>query len=206
MLKLHGLEISGNTYKIKLLLHLLELKYQFVEIDIKNKQHKSNDFLQLNPRGEFPVLEDDANVIWDSQAILVYLARKYGSNHNDNHWYPDNAVELAHITQWLTVSNNDIFNTLGKSRSILKFGYEGDLALLQKQGINVLKWINKHLNNKPWIATDKPSIADIACYPYIALCEEGDISLDAYPEIHKWLDRIQQLNGYTNMPGLWNRL
>ena len=206
MLKLHGLEISGNTYKIKLLLHLLELKYQFVEIDIKNNQHKSNAFLQLNPRGEFPVLEDDSDVIWDSQAILVYIARKYGSKHNRNNWYPENATELAHITQWLTVANNDIFHTLGKARSMIKFGHEGDLVLLQKQGVNVLQWINKHLSNKQWLATDKPSIADIACYPYIALCEEGDISLDVYPEIHNWFERIQQLNGYTNMPGLWNRL
>ncbi|RDH83167.1 MAG: glutathione S-transferase [endosymbiont of Galathealinum brachiosum] len=201
-MKLHGLEISGNTYKVKLLLHLLDIKYHFIEIDIEHKQHKSDEFLQLNPRGEFPVLEDESIVIWDSQAILIYIARKYGLKHNENHWYPDNATELAYITQWLTVANDEIFHTLGKARSILKFGYDGDLVLYQKQGKKVLKWLNRHLNNNQWLATDKPSIADIACYPYVALCEEGDISLNNYPAIHNWFERIQQLKGYTNMPGL----
>lgn len=205
MIRLYGLEVSGNTYKIKLLLHLLDIKYQFIEIDIKHKQHKSDAFLQLNPRGEFPVLEDGSVTIWDSQAILIYIARKYGPILNENNWYPNNAIELAYIAQWLTVANDEIFHTLGKARSMLKFGYEGDLALCQQQGNNVLNWLNKHLSNKQWLATDKPSIADIACYPYIALCEEGDISLDDYPAIHNWIERIQQLKGYTNMSGLLNR-
>ncbi|VAW59549.1 Glutathione S-transferase, unnamed subgroup [hydrothermal vent metagenome] len=201
MIRLHGLEVSGNTYKIKLLLNLLNIKYEFIPLDIKNKQHKSEAFLKLNPRGEFPVLEDGSLIVWDSQAILIYLAKQYGTQEN-NHWYPDNAPAIAHITQWLTVANGEIFLTLGKARAMLKFGYAGDLELAQKRGIKILQWIDQHLKDRNWLATEQPSIADITCYPYIALCEEGDISLSHYPAIHRWFKRIQNINGYVSMPGI----
>jgi len=202
MIKLHGREVSGNTYKAKLLMHLLDIEYQFIPLDVSQQQQKSDAFLKLNPRGEFPVLEDDSLVIWDSQAILIYLARKYATQEKDRHWYPDNAAQMAHITQWLTVANDEIFHSLGKARSMLKFGHEGNLDLYQKRGKATLRWIEQHLSNKLWLSTNSPSIADIACYPYIALCEEGDISLKGYPAIHHWFKRIQELDGYISMPGL----
>ncbi len=202
MIKLYGLDVSGNTYKVKLLLHFLGLKYQSINLDIDKKEHKSAAFLKLNPRGEFPVLEDNSVVIWDSQAILIYLARQYATTSDDNHWYPDNAVDMAYINQWLTVANDDIFHSLGKARSMLKFGYPGNLEFYQTQGKATLQRIEQHLNNRLWLATDKPSIADLACYPYIALCEEGNISLVGYQSIHHWLARIQNLQAYTSMPGL----
>ncbi len=202
MIKLYGLDISGNTYKIKLLMSLLDVNYQFIALDISNKQHKSDSFLQLNPRGEFPVLIDDAFVIWDSQAILIYIARKYGAQLKDNHWYPDDIEKMTLITQWLTVANDEIFHTLARARSIIKFGHPGNLDLAQEQGKATLKWVEQHLSNKQWLATDKPSIADIACYPYIALCEEAGIPLKHYDAIQNWFKRLQQLKGYTSMPGI----
>ena len=201
MIKLHGLDVSGNTYKAKLLMSLMNIEYEFLAINVANGQHKSDDFLQLNPRGEFPVLEVDSMVIWDSQAILVYLARQYETQSN-NPWYPNTATDMALVTQWLCVANDDIFNSLGKARSMLKFDTEGDLDLFQQKGRAMLKWIERHLSQRNWLATNHPSIADIACYPYVALCEEGNISLQGYPAIHRWFKRIQSLDGYISMPGI----
>lgn len=202
MIKLYGLEVSGNTYKVKLFMHMLGLEYQFIELDIKNKQHKSAAFMQLNPRGEFPLLEDANKIFWDSQAILVYLAQQYAKPLNSKHWYPDNPAEMAHITQWLCVANDEIFHSMGKARSMLKFGYAGNLSLYQQQGAETLCWIEHHLSKRHWLSGEKPSIADIACYPYIALCEEANIPLSGYTAIHDWIKRIQGLNGYIPMPGL----
>ncbi|VAW56380.1 Glutathione S-transferase, unnamed subgroup [hydrothermal vent metagenome] len=203
MIKLYGLDVSGNTYKAKLLMHFLGVNYQFLTLDISQQEHKSPAFLKLNPRGEFPVLEDDSHIIWDSQAILIYLARQYGALPETRFWYPDSAAEIANITQWLCVANNEIFQSLAKARSIIKFNHPGDLALAQKQGQAVLQWIEKHLSHNHWLSNNMPSIADIACYPYIALCEEGKISLDSYSSIQQWLMRIQFLNNYIDMPGLY---
>lgn len=203
MIRLHGLDISGNTYKAKLLMSFLNINFKFLELDISKQQHKGDDYLKLNPRGEFPALEDESLVIWDSQAILVYLANKYGGSPDNNHWYPDNAAQIALITQWLTVANDDIFNSLGKARSIIKFGHEGDLDTLHQKAKIILRWIDQHLSHQHWLATEHMSIADIACYPYIALCEEGKISLNEYLNIHRWLKRIQKTEGYISMPGLF---
>ena len=203
MIKLHGLEVSGNTYKAQLLMSILNIKYQLLPVDIKNKQHKSQDFIKLNPRGEFPVLDDNGHIIWDSQAILVYLSRNYGGQQ----WYSDRPLEMAAITQWLSVANEDIFNSLAKARAILQFSYPGNLHEYQKRGIQVLKLIDKHLATRQaqglnWLATEQPSIADIACYPYIALCEEGEISLSGHPAIDIWIQQIKNINGYISMPGI----
>lgn len=202
MIKLYGLKVSGNTYKVELFMHLLGLEYQFIELDIHNKQHKSDAYIKLNPRGEFPLLEDGNDVFWDSQAILIYLARQYTNSLDKKYWYPDEPAEMAHITQWLCVANDEIFHSLGKARSMLKFGYAGDLSLYQKQGTDTLNWIEHHLTNREWLSSSTPSIADIACYPYIALCEEGNIPLAGYTAIHCWIKRIQSLKGYISMPGL----
>ena len=200
MIKLHGLEVSGNTYKARLLMSFLSINYELVTIDVINQQHKSDRFKQLNPRGEFPVLEDESQIIWDSQAILIYLARQYGGRE----WFPESSASLAYITQWMTVANGEIFHSLGKARSIIKFGHDGDLESCQKEGRAILQWINQHLEQRRWIATESPSIADIACYPYIALCHEGGNSLEAYTAINQWIDRLQKLDRYISMPGIIN--
>ncbi len=201
MIKLYGLEISGNTYKAQLLMSLLGIQYDFIELDTQNLQHKSTEFLQLNPRGEFPVLQDEDRIIWDSQAILIYLASQYSLK--DHHWFPCKPADMAAIAQWLSVANGEIFNTLGKARSVILFQRPGDLSLLRQQGEQLLKWINHHLKQRDWIATQQASIADIACYPYISLCEAGGISLDGYRHIHRWFKNIESLEKYISMPGLY---
>ena len=70
--------VSGNSYKVKILLSLLKAPHEVVMIDMKNKEHKGAAFMKINPRGEVPALEDNGKVIWDSAACMVYLARKFG--------------------------------------------------------------------------------------------------------------------------------
>lgn len=202
MLKLHGLDVSGNTYKAQLLMSFLQLDYQFIAVDIKNQQQKQPDFLNLNPRGEFPVLQAEGINIWDSQAILIYLAKKYGPQNTYNPWYPDNSLAMSQISQWLCVANNEIAQSLAKARAVIKFNHPGDLHVLHQQGTELLRWLNEHLSARHWIATEQISIADIACYPYIALAEEGHIPLHKYTAIHEWFERIQSMASYTAMPGL----
>ena len=78
MIKLHGHEISGNSYKVRLMLSLLNLEYEWVRVDLMKGEHKSLEYLAKNPFGQVPLLVDDETQIADAQAILVYLARKYG--------------------------------------------------------------------------------------------------------------------------------
>lgn len=99
MLKLYDLHRSGNCYKIRLLLSLIDLEYDKVSVNANAGENKTPEFLKLNPRGQLPVLVDDGRVLWDSTAILVYLAGTYGKGS----WLPEDNYELAQVMQWLAL-------------------------------------------------------------------------------------------------------
>lgn len=197
-MKLYDSERSGNCYKVRLFLSLLNLKYELVTVDLMAGQHKSPEFLQLNPLGQVPILEDNGLILRDSQAILVYLAKKYGGET----WLPGDAAGMARVIQWLSTAANEIACGPGDARLSKKFGFAIDLKTAQQKAEAILNIIEQHLNQHQWLALNRPTIADIACFPYIALAPEGGVILDKYPAIERWCDRIKQLPGFVAMPGI----
>ena len=197
-MKLYDMTLSGNCYKVRLLCSLIGLEYQIQTVNLAAGDHKQTDFLQLNPRGQVPVLEDNGLVLWDSTAILTYLASQYGAPH----WLPTEAVAHANVMQWLALAQNELLYGLARARAVKLFARPWDLSQCQQLGKAGLAVLETQLAAHTWLANDQLSIADIACYPYVALAEAGDIPLTDYPNIQKWLHRTQQLPGYTNMPGI----
>ncbi|PSB32439.1 glutathione S-transferase family protein [Stenomitos frigidus] len=198
MVKLYDFLLSGNCYKVRLLLSLLGVEHELVAVDLKSGEHKKPPFLALNAFGQVPVLVDGDVVIRDSQAILVYLARRYGGSD----WLPEDAALLGKVSQWLSTASKEIANTVATARLHYLFGASIDVAAIEKQSYTVLKAIDEHLATRQWLECDRPTIADLACFPYIGLAADGKLSLDAYPNIVAWIDRIKQLPGYVGMPGL----
>ncbi len=197
-MKLYDMELSGNCYKIRLLCALLGLKYQSIPVDLGKGEHKSPAFLKLNPRGQVPVLEDGSAQIWDSSAILLYLARKYGGDS----WLPLEAKAMAEVMQWLSVSQDEILYGLARARAVKKFNRPWDIEQCQAHGKQGLVAMEQHLADKCWLVGSHATIADIACYPYVALADESGMSLDDYPSIRRWITQIQALPGYVGMPGI----
>lgn len=195
MLKLYSHPLSGNCYKARLLLSLLGLEYEIVPLNLGQGEHKSPEFLKLNPFGQVPVLSDGNSVMQDSQAILVYLARRYGGEN----WLPISAEEMSKVIRWLSVAANDIQNSIAAVRKHFLLNAPVDVELATKQAHNLLQLINTHLSQHSWLECDRPTIADIACFPYIVLAPEGKISLAEYPHIIAWSDRIKQLPGYVSI-------
>ncbi|MDM9384682.1 glutathione S-transferase [Chlorogloeopsis sp. ULAP01] len=198
MIKLFNHELSGNSYKVRLMLSLLGLEYEVVDIDLKAGEAKSPWLLKMNPLGQIPILMDGDLVISDSHAILVYLARRYGNED----WLPVEAVSMSKVIEWLSISANEIQNGPCTARLYFVFNAKIDLDLAQQRAHAVLKVIDKHLQQQDWLVLNRPTIADIACYPYIGLAPEGGISLEAYPNVVAWINRIKGLTGYIGMPGL----
>lgn len=198
MIELYDVELSGNCHKARLMLSLLGVKHQLVSVDFQGGEHKSPAFLKLNPFGEVPVLVDGDVVLRDSQAILVYLARHYGSEN----WLPLQAEPLSKVMQWLFTAANDICQGPEFARRYHKFNIQLDGELATKRAYAILKLINDHLAQRQWLELDRPTIADVACFPYIGLAPEGKVSLDAYSNVVAWIERIKQLPGYVGMPGL----
>ena len=198
MLKLYDLNLSGNCYKVRLMLSLLGLEHELVAVNLSAGEHKSSAFLTLNPLGQVPILIDGDVVIRDSQAILVYLARRYGGED----WLPVEAEAMAKVGQWLSTAANEIQHSVAAARLHYIFNAKIDLELARSRAFKILQVMDEHLQKQDWLEGNRPTIADIACFPYIALATDGKIALEDYPHVIAWISRIKQLPGYVGMPGL----
>jgi len=192
---------SGNCHKIRLFLSLLKIPYQSVQVDVANQQQKSDSFIKLNPFGQLPVLKDGDMVVWDSQAILVYLARKYA----EPTWLPMEAVGLSRVMEWLSTAANEVARGPSSLRVHYKFGRAIAIDDALQATATVMPILEQHLKKEKWLAAEHITIADIAVYPYIALAPEGKIDLTPYPSVCQWLSRIQALPNYVGMPNMWQK-
>ena len=197
-MKLYDAAVSGNCYKVRLMLALLGLDCETVPVDLRAGQQKSPEHMARNPLGKVPVLEDDGTVIWDSQAILVYLARRQGATD----WLPEDAAELAEVMQWLSFAANEMLNGPAIARALVKFNREGDRAGAQERARQALAVLEARLEGHDWLALDRPTLADIACFPYAGLVWEGEVSLEPYMALPAWFKRMEALPGYVGMEGL----
>jgi len=194
--KLYDAERSGNCHKIRLLLSLTGTPYERIAVDLAVGEQRTAAYRQLNPRGQVPVLDDGGTVIWDSTAILVYLARRLGRED----LLPLDALGMAAVMQWLALAQNEILYGLARARAVLRFGRVADLAEAQAAGRAALAVLEERLAVHPWLALDRLTLADIACYPYAALAPEGDIGLEPYPAVSAWMERIAALPGHAPLP------
>jgi glutathione S-transferase len=196
--KLYNLELSGNCYKVRLLCALLGVPVEIVDLDLMGGEHKRPPHTDRNAFAQIPVLEDEGLTLRDSQAILIYIARKWGGEA----WLPTDAAELATVAQWLMVAENEIARGPGDARLHDKFGYDLDIIAAREKAKHILAIIDAHLTRNDWLALDRPTIADVACMPYIAIGHEGGVTLEPYPAIQAWIQRIKKLPNFIPMPGI----
>lgn len=197
MLTIYDHPLSGNCHKVRLFLSVLGRGFESFSIDVPNGSNREESFTQVNPLQQIPVLRDDDYTVQDSQAILVYLAQRYRPEWNGN-----DAFEAGAIAQWLSFAANEIGNSLQPARVFYLLGEDVDIILAQKRGLRVLRILDAHLAQREWLACERPTIADIACFPYVGLCREGRLPLDDFPNVLMWLNRVVGLDGYVSMPGL----
>lgn len=177
MITLYDYELSGNCYKLRLLMSMLGIEYKTVPVDFyPGREHKSDWFLKLNPLGQLPVIEDDGLVLRDAQAILVYIGSKYDPSGT---WYPrDNPALLGEISQWLAFADG-ITGTASAARLHDGLFYELDVEAARAGAHRLFRILDEHLwfgeqEGRDWICSaPHPTVADIACFPYIMLSEEG---------------------------------
>lgn len=194
-LVLHRFPLSGHAHRAELFLSLLGLDATLVDVDLRGGAHKRPDFLRLNRFGQVPVLQDGDDVIADSNAILVYLARKYGGEQ----WLPADPLLAANVERWLSVAAGQLASGPARARLITVFGarYNADDTIAQAHAL--LQVVEDELQGRDWLVGARPTIADVAIYTYVAHAPEGNVSLDAYPSIRAWLARVEALPGFIPM-------
>lgn len=199
MIKLYGHELSGNSYKVKLMLSLLSLDYEWIKVDLMAGAHKKPDFLALNPFGQVPVLVDGNTVLADAQAILVYLARQYGHQQ----WLPLEAEPMSRVIRWLSTTAGELRQGLESARLYHLFKATSiDIERATQKSEFILTQLNNHLQTQEWLELGHPTIADVAVFPYIALAGDAKIALDQYPNVLAWIERVKQLPNFVGMIGI----
>ncbi|MEX2374202.1 MAG: glutathione S-transferase family protein [Dehalococcoidia bacterium] len=189
--------LSGNGHKVRLLLSMLELDAESRFVDVPNHAHVGVGFERLNPLLEIPVLEDGDLVVSDSQAILVHLARKHGPI-----WYPIDPPEVGQVQRWLSFAAVVIATSLQPLRLVYLLNEEHDVAKLQERCARALGVLDGHLSDREWLVGERPTIADLACFPYVGLCGDAQLSLASYSAVKAWTERVRMLPGYVSMPGI----
>jgi glutathione S-transferase len=182
------------------MLSLLGLEYEKIPVhrESKGRNIVAPEYQLLNPLRQIPVLVADGKPYWGTIAILVYLSRKYGVAN----WLPLDAEGEAEVTQWLSFAQNEIFYGLGRARSMRGGRWHGYGTIEEAHEIagRALKVLEKRLSAHEWLALDRTTVADVACYSYTVFAPEGGISLTRYPHVREWLARIEALPGYLPTP------
>ena len=206
MITLYDFELSGNCYKLRLLLSILKLPYDIVPVDYyPGRENRSDWFLRLNPWAQLPVLTDDDLVLADSGAILAYLARKYDPT---GLWHPTDAAITAEVLRWHGVADS-ITATAAAARLSLSFGHDVDIPRAQREAHRIFRLVDEHLwfgerEGRDWLCSPAhPTTADLACFPYVMLSEEGGIGREDYPALRRWTDRVRRIPGFIVMSGIF---
>ncbi|MCA1443328.1 glutathione S-transferase [Ensifer sp. IC4062] len=193
-MKLYHHPLSGHAHRARLFLSLIGIEHELVLVDLAKKEHKDPQFLALNPFGQVPVLDDGGTIIADSNAILVYLAKKTGRTD----WLPEDPEGAAAVQRWLSVAAGQIAHGPAQARliNVFKAPYRPEEVIPRAHAILTL--IEAALAGRSWIAADRPTIADVALYSYVASAPEGDVDLQPYANIRAWLSRIEALPGFVD--------
>jgi glutathione S-transferase len=192
---LHGTALSGHVHRVALLLRMLDLPYRFVEAPAEVR--RSPEFRQLNPLGQVPVLQDGDLVLTDSNAILVYLVRRYAPG---SAWLPEDPVGAARVQRFLSIAAGEVMYGPAIARMIAQWSMDGNAAHAGRVAARLLTFLEAHLAARSFLAAEHPTIADLACYSYVAHAPEGGIPLTSYPAIRAWLSRVEALPGFKAMP------
>ncbi len=200
MLKVYGDIYSGNCFKVKLILKQLNQPYEWIHVNILEKETRTPEFLFKNPNGRIPLLElDNGILLAESNAILHYLAE--GSA-----FLPDDRLARAQVLQWMFFEQYSHEPFIATARYIVRYlgrPAEHEERLQQKMlpGYQALDVMEQHLKARLFFVGGRYSIADIALYAYTHVADEGGFDLTKYAAVRAWIDRVRAQPGYVEMDG-----
>ena len=203
-IKLYDYSLSGSCYKVRLLLDFLGLGYERQPIDFyPGREHRSLAFREINPLAQLPVLEDEDVRLRDAQAILCHLANKYDAS---GRWLPREPESFGRVMMWLMFAGGELM-AASAARLHDTLGYDLDIEAARAKAHDAFRILDDHLTHRDieggtWIVGDHPTIADIACFPYTALSNDGGIGHEDYPALRNWLLAFRRLPKFHAMSGI----
>src|SRR2546423_7481596 len=196
MLRLFDHLSSGNGYKVRLLLRMLDIPFERVEVDIVRGESRTPEFLGKTPEGRIPVLQrEDGPHLFESNAILCYLAE-------GTPFLPTHRLDRARALQWLFWEQYSHEPNIATVRHWVKhIGVPEEKRALFEQkralGVRALSIMERHLEGRSYLAADRFTVADIALYAYTHVAPEGGFDLAPFSRLRSWLDRVRDRPGFT---------
>lgn len=136
-------------------------------------------------------------ILADSNAILVYLVKRYAPG---SHWLPEQPIAAAQVQRWLSIAAGEVMYGPAVARMITQWDFPGELPRAKRIAAALLRFMEGHLESRQFLATEHPTIADLACYSYVAHAPEGGIPLDDYVSVRSWLRRVEALPKFKSIP------
>lgn len=192
-IKLHCFPLSGHSHRAQLALSLMRVPYELVHVDLMKGAHKTPEFIKISPFCQVPVLDDDGTTLFDSNAILVYLAAKYDA---DRCWLPRDPKGQADVQAWLSVAAGQIAYGPAAARLITVFGAKYNPEEVIGRAHSMLKVMDAQLATRHFLVGNGATLADIAAYSYVSAAPEGNVDLSNYINVCAWLARIEALPGF----------
>src|SRR3989441_9011310 len=191
MLTFYDAPVSGNTYKVRLLLRQLAIPHEAVRLGLLGGEVRAKEFRKVNPFGRVPFIVEDGFALAESNAILLYLGR--GSR-----LLPGDVRAQGLVQQWMFFEQNQVETALGLPRLWRKFGVEQDPALFEHyrpRAVAALKVLERHLAHRDWVVGDAYSVADVALFAYSQMPPDGGDELGQFPAVSAWMDRVSAQPG-----------
>jgi glutathione S-transferase len=195
-LLLYDSPVSGNCYKVRLLLAHLGIPYERRELSVVDRSNRSEVLGDLNPAQRVPTLVlDDGRALGESGAILWYFAE-------GTEFVPEDRYERAQMLQWMFFEQYDHEPALAVVRFWVAYSgrpeaFADRLEERMAAGYRALDAMERHMDGRIFFVGDRLSLADIALYAYTHVAPEGDFELDSYPAIGAWLDRVAAKPGHV---------
>ena len=174
---------TPNGWKISIALEEMALPYQVRVIDFATEEQKADWYVRLNPNGRIPTLEDDGFVVFESGAILIYLAEKSGE------FMPRDVQGRSRVLQWLMFQMSAIGPMMGQANVFLRYFPEKIQPAIDRYQREVLRLfgvLNRQLASHEYIAGEY-SIADMALWPWVSGHEWSGVSVDELANLSRWL-------------------
>jgi len=193
---LYDSPVSGNCYKVRLLLAHLGIPYERRELSVVDRSNRSEVLGDLNPAQRVPTLVlDDGRALGESGAILWYFGE-------GTRFVPEDRYERAQMLQWMFFEQYDHEPALAVVRFWVAYSgrpeaFADRLEERMAAGYRALDAMERHLDGRRFFVGDRLSLADIALYAYTHVAPEGGFELDSYPAIGAWLDRVAAKPGHV---------
>ncbi len=197
-MKLYGNNFSFNSNKVRFAANAMGIAHEFQSVDLQAGEQRQEAFLKVNPVGRIPALADGAFTVFESNAIMRYLAEKTGSP-----LYPKDLQKRTIVNQWLDFGSIHVGGAMGKiffNTLVYKFvnGTKDENSLKEGRQFlaNFLKIIEAQLGQGPYICGNEMTLADINILAILDPCEVTGSDISAYPKVVAWRKKLQAQEFY----------